>query len=222
MPRHERLHPLEVKRIIESSAREFNRNLLNRHVLFGPTDGTKPFETYYPDDCFFHLCGLRYKSARQKVSAKKFFQLAVDGRIDADLFAEKYSVYTVEKLLILPSLMRIDTFAAKLSPFPLVRYGKTKAEILVFNNSAVLGYRFDYSIAKAYIPCTALKDQVPKMHDEKNIGFVLKSNSEDTKYSILSKPKKTLSPDQKRNCRKTMSHYTGSFPPLARGTAMFR
>lgn len=51
----------DVKRIVEECALIYANNLLNRYVLFGPTDATRPYEVYFPADCFFHLCGIEYK-----------------------------------------------------------------------------------------------------------------------------------------------------------------
>lgn len=36
----------DVKHIIEECAGNYEKNLLNRYVLFGPTDGSHPYETF--------------------------------------------------------------------------------------------------------------------------------------------------------------------------------
>lgn len=197
----------DIKRIIEECAKIYQSNLLDRHVLFGPTDGTHPYETYFPADCYFHLCGLEYKDKHQKVSARKFFQLAVDGRIDPTLFAPKYSKYTMQKLSVLYKLVRIDQRGIRFAPMPLVRYGKTKADILIYDNEMAMGFRMDLSGSRALIPCTALYDQVPRQHDEKNIGLVLKTDPQNYEYTHRIRPKGSLTESQRSNARRVTSKY---------------
>ncbi|BDR52392.1 hypothetical protein KIM372_02990 [Bombiscardovia nodaiensis] len=205
----------DMKHLIEENAQLFKENLCNRYVLFGPTDGSHPYETYFPADCYFHLCGIQYKNPRQRVSAKKFFQLAVDGRIDPALFSEKYSVYTRQKLGILSRLVRIDGFAAKIAPMPTVHFGRTTADLLVYNQDAIMGFRMNYQGPKAYTPCTALRDHLPKQREEKNIGFVLKTQAESRDYSIQMKPKQQMSAERASKMRVSLSLYQGSCtPPL--------
>lgn len=203
---------LKVKRIVEECAKLYDRNLCERHVLFGPTDGTRPYETYFPADCFFHLCGIRYKNKAQRVSAKKFFDLALQGKIDPKLFEAKYTKYTEAKLSILYQLVRIDSTGAKIAPMPLVRYGATKAEILIFNMDFAMGFRIDRSgKTKSLIPCTALYDRVPKQTDEKNIGFVLKTDRNEMYYRHRIKPKGEMTEQQESNMRRVTSKYHGDF-----------
>lgn len=212
----------DVKRIIEECAGNYEKNLLNRYVLFGPTDGSHPYETFFPSECFFHLCGLEYKNKRQKVSAKKFFELALEHRIDAGLFTPKYSRYTALKLSILPRLVRIDGYASKfVFPFPSLIFGKTKAEFAVYNGDVIMGFRMDYAKSKAYVPCTALCKRMPKLHDEKNIGFVKKTRPQTVQstyqgrpsYIFRSKPKGLLNAQQQSYIRKSESKYHGICMP---------
>ena len=200
----------DVKRIVEECALIYANNLLNRYVLFGPTDATRPYEVYFPADCFFHLCGIEYKDSRQRVSAAKFFDLACQGRIDANLFKPKYNKRTNDKLSILYSLVRIDATATKIAPLPLVRYGRTNADYIIFNNnSVVMAVRMDHSGSNSLIPCSALKDDVPKQTEEKNVGLVLKTEQSYKKYSIVIKPKNGFNDRQESNRRKVLSKYHG-------------
>lgn len=201
---------LNVKRIVEECAKIYADNLLDRHVLFGPTDGSRPFETFFPADCYFHLCGLEYRDKRQKVSAKKFFQLAVEGRINPALFAPKYKSYTMQKLSVLYKLVRIDARGIRIAPMPLVRYGRTKADILIYDNEMAMGFRMDFAGSRSLIPCTALFDRVPKQHDEKNIGLVFKTKPNEYQYSYRLRPKGELSEIQRSNARRVTSKYTES------------
>jgi hypothetical protein len=193
----------------------YSENLLDRHVLFGPTDGTRPFETFYPADCFFHLCGLVYNDPHQRVSAKKFLQLAVEGRINEKLFAPKYSSQTMRKLSVLYRLVRIDARGIRIAPMPLIRYGRTKADFLVYDAQMAMGFRMDRGGSNSLIPCTALCDQVPKQHDEKNIGFVFKTEKGSLDYTIRFRPKGDVSDTQQSNIRRVASKYSGECrPPL--------
>ena len=206
---------LNIKHSVEHAAEQFEQNLLERHVLFCPTDGSRPYETYFPPECFFHLCGIQYKNRRQRVSAKKFFQLALDRRIDADLFAPKYSTYTAQKLQILPRLVRIDTYAAKMAPMPMVHFGNTRADLILYNQDVILGLRITSATGMVLTPCTALCDRLGHQHDEKNIGFVLKTEPREKTYTIDSKPKGELTDDQHSRRRKSLSKYAGECkPPL--------
>lgn len=200
----------DVKRVIEECALIYKNNLLNRYILFGPTDATRPYEVFFPADCFFHLCGIEYKDSRQRVSAAKFLDLACQGRIDANLFKPKYTKRTNDKLSILYSLVRIDATATKIAPLPLVRYGKTNADYIIYNNNAVvMAVRLDRGGSNALVPCSALKDNVPKQTEEKNIGFVLKTEPSEKRYTIIVRPKKGFSEPQRSNKRKVLSKYRG-------------
>lgn len=205
----------QMKHRIEECALQYKQNLLNRYVLFGPTDGTAPYETFFPQECFFHLCGIEYKNPRQRVSTKKFFDLAIEKRIDPDLFAPKYSRFTVRKLEVLPKIVRIDGYAAKFARMPLVHFGKTQADFIVFNGDTILGFRAERQQPHHLVPTTVLVDNIQKLGDEKNVGFVLKSEPFQASYSYRTKPKGEITDQRHSMIKRSLSRYAGSCtPPL--------
>lgn len=72
-----------------------------------------------------------------------------------------------------------------------------------------MAVRMDRSGSNSLIPCSALKDDVPKQTEEKNVGLVLKTEQSDKKYSIVIKPKNGFNDRQESNRRKVLSKYHG-------------
>ena len=170
---------------------------------------------HIPPRVLFPLVWHSIQESKTAGLCEEVFQLALDRRIDADLFAPKYSTYTAQKLQILPRLVRIDTYAAKMAPMPMVHFGNTRADLILYNQAVILGLRITSATCMVLTPCTALCDRLGHQHDEKNIGFVLKTEPREKTYTIDSKPKGELTDDQHSRRRKSLSKYAGECkPPL--------
>ena len=97
--------------IIHDCAILYQEELLDRHVLLIPNDGSKPVEVFFGEENFKHLCGVEHP-----LRGARFFRAAIDGRLDNERLIRKYKRKTNVKLQSLPDILRFhrraDAFGA--------------------------------------------------------------------------------------------------------------
>lgn len=193
-------NPLETIRTIHECAPIYRDRLLERHVLFIPSGGEAPLETFYAADNFMHLCGLNYPG----MSAREFWDRAISGRLPSNGI-RRNNGGTVAKGRVLPTLVRIDAKAIMMVRNPRLP-GNTKADAICANLPCVLGYTNRGGILR---PCTALEMPSERLSDVKNIIMVVKTEPRLKTYGTVSKQPKKRDAAKRQGVRRSLKLYEG-------------
>lgn len=170
--------------LIQECAAVYRDNLMDRHVLFVPADGSAPFECLFGAGNFQHLCGINYSG---NITTTMFFKQALGRRLDPRLLRPAHGVLTVRKLEVLPVLCRIDAKANAAILDPTDHRG-TFADLFCLNMDACIGF---VRTGDLFRPKTALAFNPPRSEPGYvNIIASVKTEPGSKVFSIISKAPK--------------------------------
>ena len=181
---------LEALRIIHNSAVAYQKNLLNKNVLFIAVNHGKaePYEASFLPRNFLHLTGIR-----TELSSTAFFSLALRDRIREHDIAFATDGTTDKKLDVLQSLMNIQMTARMLGNYD---YSQRLlvTDKLAGTVASAMGFRRD---GEYYIPNTSLKTDMRTISKKPilRIAAIFVKRFKESKYSDLTYIAKGLTID---------------------------
>lgn len=177
---------------IQECAAVYRSNLLDRHVLFIPADGSEPFDCMFRAENFMHLCKVSYGNH----SKTMFFETAADGGLDPGLLRAINERQTNAKLSQLPVLCRIDAKANAAVRDPVDHQG-TFADLFCSNSMACIGFKL---LGDTYVPKTALEHNPAR--DEPgyvNLLAAVKTKPGVREFTIVSKEPKSRDKTERKH-----------------------
>lgn len=176
---------IEKKEIIEKivdCAKNYNKNLNNRNVMFIYLQDQKIkfLETKFTKANFLHLTGV--KIVNRKMNAKSFYSKCIANRIKEDEIEEREDGNTKNKLSVLNNLMYIHKNARSIGDFNQNRIFLYSDKI-IGSISACLGF---IANGNYYICNTSLKEDIRKITcNRAKIVCIACKQIQDLKYNKI-------------------------------------
>lgn len=181
----------EAIRIVIECARKYERNLVDKSMLFILMDKNRNIswvEVSFYRQNFLHLTGL--KIDKSNMSAEQFYQNCIDRRLSKDSFRISEDGTTQLKLRVLPFLMEKDLHANSFGQFAGTGI-QLYTEKLAGGVKGCLGFIKDAS-SGVWVPNTLLNEDIRKISKNplRIIATYRKAQSEKQYKEIVHKAKK--------------------------------
>ena len=191
----------EVLNQIYKAAKEYDKNLLNKNVMFilqnknakSLEDEVIKIETKFQKSNFLHLTGVEYIPKENIFTSKSkpvsksvnFYNNLIKGKISFNDIKIKNNYITTIKLDSLYYLGQIDKSAKFLGDYDNTCHDKLVTQKKVGNISYCFGFVLDEDTG-FYVPNTTLKEDIKELtNDTYNILAILKKDVKDECYKDL-------------------------------------
>jgi len=183
----------EAKEILRVAAREYQKNFINKSVLFVAARGitVQLYEVAFFAKNFMHLTG-----NTKSMSSKQFFNLAKNGSLKKGDFAFADDGTTDMKLDVLHPLMNILYTAQMIGSYN-DSHDWVVADKMAGTVTIAMGFKKD-EIANCNIPCTALKTDVRSVARDPVLPIIAIFRKERNKklYSEATRLAKGVTPEK--------------------------
>ena len=169
----------EMIKILIKSAKHYNKELLNKNILFlyGDINNPKCLECIFFDRTFHHLTGTNIN-----MSSVNFYRLCVNSKLSPTDFTKKNNGYTEMKLRILEKTMNIHKNAKMLGIYDNSKiYLQTDKLIGGFNSC--LGF-IQSNYKNYYVPNTLLQEDIRNISEKDSVKPIVAILRKDVKSDV--------------------------------------
>ena len=174
----------EALKIVLSCAEDYNKNLVNKSILFVYIDENKDagtIETIFTASNFLHMTGLKFKADKR---ANHFFNLCIDKRLTVDDFDFAENGTSPLKLQVLPFLVKRNLSAKMLGTYSGNSYLLMTDKLIGSTIGCVVFIRSEAN--NLYVPNTVLNGDIRKrVSKSRRILLTYSKNVADDKYSEI-------------------------------------